>query len=139
MNKVNQILSIIITSIILLYVIELDKKECDCALNWYHKFIMYFSKIVIILNVIFLFSNMTAINHLVNKYKLLFLLFGIYFLANIVYIISLLFYFLKLKESKCRCSDNWKQWALIIPVIIFSITFIFGFISGFKQNFKVKQ
>lgn len=136
-TQINNIISILITITILWYVNNLDRKKCDCAMTWYHKYIIYFSVVIIILTLLtFIEKGSILVNQIINKYKILFVIYGVYFLAYLFYIVSLLFYFMKLKNSDCKCAEDWKQWMLLIPVIIFILSFIIGFYQGFKKNIK---
>ena len=53
-NNIGEIISIIAYSLILKYVLDNEKKQCECALSWHHYIIKYFTPIFILILVILL-------------------------------------------------------------------------------------
>ena len=86
---VSNIISIVVTSIILRYVVELEEKKCTCALNGQQKFIKYFSPILIILSLIGLFVNRRTMMKTLQGNRFLALLMIVYGIAVILYTINL--------------------------------------------------
>jgi hypothetical protein len=124
------LVGLVFNVIILMYVLELEKKKCSCSKHWMRDFIKYVSIIMIVLSLIISF-----IPNFIKSCKTNVLcksLFGLYGLLGFVYIIILLVYYFHIQKIKndCPCSLNWKRHALLYPlfggilVIVFLIIFL---------------
>lgn len=114
------LISVAANGLILKYVLENEKNNCECALTWHHKFIKFYAPVVIFMQFIrllFLKELKMGIksNHLIK------MLFSIIGLTSIAYIITLMVYFFKLKIEDCKCSEDWKRKVLIYPLIIIGV------------------
>lgn len=118
---IGSIIVIVLTSIILRYVLELEEKNCECAKAWQHQFIKYFAPVVIVFALIPLFISSNKIISLIRGNSLVRTLYVLYALVAVVYYINLVLYFLKLRYSMCACARDWKQYGLLYPVIGFGI------------------
>ena len=68
------IILIVLTSVILRYVLEVEEKSCDCATNMQQEFIKYFSPVVILVALLGLFvSRKSMMKTLLNNKPLLLL------------------------------------------------------------------
>jgi hypothetical protein len=121
----NVLVSIALQSVILRYVLENERKNCECALSWHHRFIKYFAPIVIVM----LFVNLLFSKQLMNLrnqrnnpvVKLTMLLLSIFGFLSFVYSITLIVYFFRLHIKDCKCSEDWKRFALIAPIVVIGI------------------
>ena len=138
-SLISNVVSLLITLGILWYVIELDKKQCECAVHWNQRFIKYFSPIVILFIIIMMIVGKLGIKNALERFTILVPVFALYILANIAFIINMIVYFIRLRTDNCECAEDWKQWLLIIPGIMFTITFVIGFYLGFKRAIKQKN
>ena len=120
-NLLVGIVIIILNSLILRYVHELESKQCKCANVWQHEMIKYVSPIVIIFSLIFICMDTEYIIKLCSQNKLLAVILSSYVSLLLVYKIVLILYFLKLTYSKCECSRDWKRWGLLYPSLYFAI------------------
>jgi hypothetical protein len=123
------LISIAVNAIILKYVLENERNNCECALTWHHNFIKLYAPVVIFLSFVRLLFEKEVKKGMNNKlFKFFFGLLGV---ISVVYSITLIIYFFKLKrDSNCECSKNWKRKALIYPLIIIAIVLLaFLFIS----------
>lgn len=114
------LISVAANGLILKYVLENEKNNCECALTWHHKFIKFYAPVVIFMafiRLLFLKELQMGIksNHLI---KMLFSLIG---LTSVAYVITLMVYFFKLKIEDCKCSEDWKRKVLIYPLIIIGV------------------
>ena len=126
MNSMVQIVAvfrIIIFSVFLSYVLNLEKDKCKCSKGWERNYIKYFSLLVIIFSLIEIFSIETFYKLHVIHY--------IIGLGSVIFIYSIIKYVHELKKEDCQCSTNWKRsllnlYAWIeIAIIIISIILIF--------------
>ncbi len=103
---------IVIIFYILMYIwiTELEKQGCNCSELW-HRDIIKYSSIILLVNVILLFSNVMQkilqhkkLNNLESIW-----LFGSSFIT-ITFFSILLDYIIKLKSlENCICSEDWKR------------------------------
>lgn len=123
--------SVIINILIFIYVLELEKEKCRCSRNWMRDFIKIVSLFFVIVNIILILffstaksSKQTIINLSKNNLAKIFLV--MYLVLAIFYWITCMVYFFKLKKRfKCECSEDWKKYMLLTPMIILSTSFLF--------------
>ena len=129
---VSGIIVLVINFIILLYVLELEREQCNCSAHWMRDLIKYWSGVVIVVGVLNLVIP-SAISTCASN-PLCAVLHGLYGLVGFAYIIILVVYYVHLNKQKdCHCALDWKKHLLIVPVIGFSIAFGVGFIKGFNK------
>ena len=120
----SNIISIILTAVVLRYSYELENKNCECSLQWQHKFIKYFAPVIIFVSLLTLFISNNNLLKTLKSNKTLGVIYWIYLIAGLAYAINLVVYFLRLNFSSCQCSEDWKRWVLLYPVIGFAIVMI---------------
>ena len=132
------IVSLVISVVILLYVLELEREKCDCSEHWMRDMIKYWTIVVISIGLLNLVVPSAMIACRTNPIcSLLHLLYG---LVGLVYIIILIVYYFHLeKQENCPCAADWKKHILIIPVIIFGIAFLVGFIKGMTGSISLEN
>ena len=122
---VNSIIILVLNSIILRYVYELETQSCKCSLDGQHKFIKYYAPVIIFVSLIGLFvSEKTFIGN-VKANKFLGIILSIYAVITLAYGINLILYFLKLVYSKCECSRDWKRYGMLYPALGIAIILLF--------------
>ena len=127
------IVSLVISVVILLYVLELEREKCDCSQHWMRDMIKYWTIVVIVVGVLNLVAPKVLDACVSNP--VCSVVHGLYGLVGLVYIIILIVYYVHLeKQENCPCASDWKKHALIIPVIVFVILFIVGFVKGFNSS-----
>ena len=117
------LISVAANSLILKYVLENERNNCECALTWHHNFIKLYAPVVIFLS----FARLLFIDEIKKsmKTKLFGLIFGILGLISFAYSITLIIYFFKLqRESNCDCSRDWKINVLAYPLVIIAIAIL---------------
>ena len=117
------LISVAANSLILKYVLENERNNCECALTWHHNFIKLYAPVVIFLS----FARLLFIDEIKKsmKTKLFGLIFGILGLISFAYSITLIIYFFKLqRESNCDCSRDWKRNVLAYPLVIIAIAIL---------------
>ena len=119
------ILGLVFIIIILKYILELEKKNCDCSKHWMRDFIKYVSIIMLIITTIILFIPNGK--ELCKKNSLCRIFLGLYGLLVFAYIIILLVYYFHIKKkikADCECALDWKRYALLYPLIAIFIVII---------------
>ena len=107
---------IVINAFILKYVYDLEKLKCECAFTLEHKMIKVLAPIIMGVTLILMFlSNKTFVKAFKNKG--LKLLMGLYNLTALTYAVTLIVYFSRLVHTRCACSEDWKRWALLYPIL----------------------
>ena len=121
----NVLVSIALQSLILKYVLDNERNNCECALSWHHRFIKFFCPILIVM----LFVNLLFNKELVGlrgkrnnpAVKVALLLLSIFAFLSFVYSIVLIIYFFRLQMKECKCAEDWKRFALIAPLVLLAI------------------
>lgn len=141
--------NIIITAIILRYVLELEKDNCECALTWQHKFIKYYAPVIILVSILILFVSKETLLSGIRNNRFLATLYIVYYIIGIFYSITLLLYFLKLRYSMCECARNWKQYGLLYPAIglaallllsmVFTLIIVFNLMPAIVEKITNKK
>jgi len=127
------IVSLVVSVVILLYVLELEKEKCECSQHWMRDMIKYWTIVVIVVGVLNLVAPKVLDACVSNP--VCSVVHGLYGLVGLVYIIILIVYYVHLeKQENCPCASDWKKHALIIPVIVFVIFFGIGFFIGFRRS-----
>lgn len=109
---------------IFLYILEIEKEDCECSRNWKRDFAKYFSVVVMIFCLlVILFKDQL-------KSVAFALVLRLYSLVAFAYAVIVLVYFTQLVVNKCECSKDWKRALLLYPVlsipfaIIVSVVFL---------------
>ena len=132
---VSSVIILVLNAVILRYVYELEQKSCECAIEWQHQFIKYFAPVVILFALLGLFVNQRSLMATVSKNKILGVIFLVYMFVSLLYHINLVLYFLRLRYSKCACSEDWKRWGLLYPALGFAVILLIAFIILIFQVF----
>jgi len=138
------ILGLVFIIIILIYILELEKKKCYCSKHWMRDFIKYVSIIMLVLTTIMLFipngKELCKNNEICRVYLELY---GLLVFAYIIIILVYFFHITKKIKSDCECALDWKRYALLYPFIaifivlfILIIVLIFLFYNPKKSIFK---
>jgi hypothetical protein len=132
------IVSLIISVIILLYVLELERENCDCSQHWMRDMIKYWTGVVIVVGVLNLVAPQVLKACSANP--ICSVLHALYGLVGLVYIIILIVYYVHLeRQTDCPCASDWKKHALIVPIVVFAIVFILAFVKGFTNASALKR
>jgi hypothetical protein len=108
--------------IILKYINDLEEDVCVCSNHWYRDFVKTFTSILIVIVIPYILSQKKFIRFINNNISILIL--SILKFIAIVYYIVLVKYFVMLKNTECKCSENWKRKIFLYPIIIFSLMMI---------------
>ena len=114
--RIGNIISIILFSIFLIYINDLEKKNCVCSEDWKREHIKYHSIFIVAINTILLF--------LPNMKTYLKLIHPIMGLLGIAFIITTLLWVNGLKDEHCECSENWKR--SFIEIYTYFIIIVYG-------------
>ena len=124
----SSLVSIVCYSLILKYVLENEQQNCECALTWHHKFIKFFTPVIIFMLFVELLFN-DVLNK--NKNQVVNLLRLAFSIMSIFYTLTITVYFIKLFREKCKCSEDWKRHILAIITVftILAILLILGILG----------
>jgi len=114
------LISVAANALILKYVLENERNNCECALTWHHNFIKLYAPVVIFLS----FARLLFREEINKSMRtvLFGLIFGVLGLVSFAYSITLIIYFFKLqRESNCDCSRDWKRNILAYPLVLITI------------------
>jgi len=119
--------SIVINLAIMTYVLNLERDQCHCSVDWRRDYIKYFS-IVSILSI--LFKSFVNSGKLVAKLpKLISKVLPILMvLGGMVYLYSMLSYAIKMRDNKCECSEHttreFMYWYVMTIVLVLVLTMV---------------
>jgi hypothetical protein len=132
------LISVVANAIILKYVLENERNNCECALTWHHNFIKLYAPVVIFLSFAkLLFKD--EINKSMNK-PLFRVIFGLLGVVSLAYSITLIIYFFKLqRESNCDCSKDWKRNVLAYPLVIVAIVILIVIFITIAMSMAAKK
>lgn len=129
MLNLSSVLPIVVHSIVLAYILNLEEEKCKCAANWKRDFIKVGSVVLIVVNVLLLLFNQNIVSAIKNN-QLIRFIYGIVAILSIVYSIICIIYFIELHQQKeCECSRDWKRYALLWPLIVFVLSFLIFIIA----------
>lgn len=137
------LVGLIVNIIILSYVLNLEKENCECSNNWKRDVVKYLSGFIILLNFIFGISMLAGEIRFMRP-NIMFGMIILYFIAMIVYLAVTAIYYVDLtKNTECVCSKNLSRHALLYPLVTFCIGIIVGLIGlinskQFKAFSKMK-
>lgn len=106
---------IVLQSLIVKYLIDLEAVGCKCAMDWRRSYIMFFMVMAIIYGVSTVFLE---VKHVPIVQTIMFFL-GI---LNTIYVIQ---YVYRLKKEKCECSESIYREILYIVSIFNAILYAF--------------
>lgn len=140
LHVLNSFIAIAANAFILYYVVDMEKRKCDCSDSWMRDYIKIVSSLIITYMVL-----MMTIPNLQQKISMLFmknvlvrLLLLAWTIIGLVYVGVLLTYYYRLnKDESCDCSENWKRYALLYPLVMFVISFVIGLLT--VKKFKSKK
>ena len=122
MSLVGSIIYLCFSGIILQYVNDLEENVCVCSNHWYREFIKYFTSLMVVIIIPYIFAQKKFLRYIDNNISI-FLLSIIKF-VGIIYYAVLVKYFIMLKNTECKCSENWKRRIFLYPIIVFSLMMI---------------
>lgn len=106
---------IIIHVIILWYIVELERTECECTADVKRDIIKYVTLGLLLFNIIMciVLTVNKSVSQLVGH------LVSIRNIASLVNLVLTVWYYINLRQKKdCLCSDNWKKHFLLGPIVL---------------------
>ena len=122
MSLVGSIIYLCFSGIILQYVNDLEENVCVCSNHWYREFIKYFTSLMVVIIIPNIFARKKFLRYIDNNISTLLL--SIIKFVGIIYYAVLVKYFIMLKNTECKCSENWKRRIFLYPIIVFSLMMI---------------
>lgn len=122
------IIGIIVNIIILNYVLNLEKDNCNCSHNWKRDVVKVTAGILIVLSLVIIILNLANLK--VYSNVLIALLYIVYIIVSIAHLCVTFMYYMDLNsEDNCECSQNWMKHALIYPIIVLLVSVVIGVIN----------
>ena len=129
------IFTIIINSIIIYYLINLEDVNCNCIYDWRHNYIKYFSICMLILNTLIYFS--IHIPGVLNSILSKFIASG-FLILSLLNMYALYTYIGDLNDTKCECAVDkqkdintflyyYRYLFIIMPILFIICMFIILF------------
>lgn len=121
---------------ILYYVTDMEKRQCNCSDSWLRDYIKIFSSLIIAFMLVSLVvpNFQDILKKTALKNKLFALLLVVWNLFALGYMGVLITYYVKLNQDpNCDCSENWKRYVLLYPMLILGPFLIMFTISMFKK------
>ena len=115
-----RVLVITANAFILYYIVDMEKRQCNCSDSWLRDYIKIFSSLLITFGILsIVVPNFQDILKTAMKNKLFVLLLVVWNLFAFGYLGVLLTYYYKLNQDpNCDCSENWKRYVLLYPILI---------------------
>ena len=123
-------------SFLLYYVVDMEKRQCNCSDSWLRDYIKIFSSLLIAFMVVSLVvpNLQDILKKTALKNQLFALLLVVWNLFALGYLGVLLTYYYKLNQDpNCDCSENWKRYVLLYPILILGPLLIGFAFSMFKK------
>ena len=123
------IFSIIINALIIYYLINLEDVSCKCIMDWRHNYIKYFSGLIVLLNIIMVFSvHIISLRSAFSQIHIQSLN-AIFLVISLVNIYALYTYVGDLNTTKCVCAVDkqkdlntflyyYRYLMLLLPILI---------------------
>lgn len=124
---------------ILYYVVDMEKRKCDCSDSWMRDYIKIVSSLIItfMLLMIVIPNLQQKTGMLIMKNKLARLLLLAWVIVGLVYLGVILTYYYRLnKDESCDCSENWKRYALLYPLVSLFLSVIIGLLIYINKSKK---
>ena len=120
-NLMGKLIALIANVCILIYVVDMEKKNCECSDSWLRDYIKIVSSILITFAILsIVIPNLQElIVSAIMKNKILALPILVWNIVALVYMGVVLTYYYRLSEDpNCQCSVNWKRFMLLYPLVI---------------------
>jgi hypothetical protein len=112
---------ITLSSLIIYYLVSLERLGCACAMNFKRNYILGYNAFYITYAIVSLFMGMPAIFALYVKYPLLWFIPFIFFIGGIVNVVFVIQFVNELKREDCACSDSVYKDVMYISSILAAI------------------
>lgn len=124
------LISVIINVYILMYLVNLEKVGCKCAMNWRRTFIMFFIIFSVVLSIASLFSYDILSSAIVM---------GLFTVASIANVVIILQYINMLKKEQCDCSEGLAREIMHVIAILYAFFYVLLFVILIFTGFKVTE
>ena len=125
MAAVSATIGITLSSLIIYYLVSLERLGCACAMNFKRNYILGYNAFYITYAIVSLFMGQQGIFQLHQKYPLLWLISVLQFIGAIVNAVFVIQFVNELKREDCACSDSVYKDVMYISSILAAI--VLGF------------
>lgn len=121
-NTISPAIGITLSSLIIYYLNNLKTIGCECALNFKRDYIMYYSIVNIVFNVVSFAVGIPNILNYYNRYPILYSVPAVLFAAAIVNMVFIFQYVEEMKKINCECSDSVYRDMMFVLAILQAIS-----------------
>lgn len=132
------LISISLNYIILNYIDNLERIDCNCSDTWRSKFIKFYSTYLIVIQT---FIILVDIKTLLKFIRIVLPFYLVTQILGIFYLITIFQYSSNLKKSKCKCSNKWERdlmyYYSLILITVYLIIFLVNILYLTKVLYNV--
>ena len=121
-NLIGPAIGVTLSSLIIYYLNNLKTIGCECALNFKRDYIMYYSIVNILFNVVSLTVGVPTILNYYNRYPILYSVPAVLFAAAIVNMVFIFQYVEEMKKINCECSESVYRDMMFVLAILQAIS-----------------
>jgi hypothetical protein len=120
-GAVSATFGIVLSSLIIYYLVTLERLGCACAMNFKRNYILGYNAFYITYAIVSLFMGQQGIFQLYQKYPLLWVISVLQFIGAIVNAVFVIQFVNELKREDCACSDSVYKDVMYILSILHAI------------------
>ena len=118
MAAVSATIGITLSSLIIYYLVSLERLGCACAMNFKRNYILGYNAFYITYGIVSLFMGQQGIFQLYQKYPLLWVISVLQFIGAIVNAVFVIQFVNELKRENCACSDSVYKDVMYVSSIL---------------------
>ena len=146
-NIIAPAIGITLSSLIIYYLNNLKTIGCECALNFKRDYIMYYSMVSILFNIVSFAVGVPNILLYYIRYPILYTIPAILFTAAVVNMVFIFQYVEEMKKINCECSESVYRDMMFVLAILQAISiglivlllgqFVYAFSRFSPSNVKI--
>lgn len=117
-GAVSATFGIVLSSLIIYYLVTLERLGCACAMNFKRNYILGYNAFYITYAIVSLFMGQQGIFQLHQKYPLLWVISVLQFIGAIVNAVFVIQFVNELKREDCTCSDSVYKDVMYVSSIL---------------------
>ena len=132
------LIGIVLSSLIIYYVTNLEKIGCECAMGYKRTYILAYNAVAILYGVFMLIFGTDKVASILLKHPLLFIIPGLLGVAGIVNVVITLMFIEDMKKKNCDCSKSIYRDMMyvlaILQAISIGLAILFGGYAGYMYS-----
>ena len=121
-NLIGSAIGITLSSLIIYYLNNLKTIGCECALNFKRDYIMYYSMVSILFNIVSFAVGVPTILIYYIRYPILYSIPAVLFAAAVVNMVFIFQYVEEMKKINCECSESVYRDMMFVLAILQAIS-----------------